>query len=272
MKITILMENTAPLSDLRSEHGLSIFIETRGGKVLFDAAQSDALIPNMRQLLGQSLHADAAVISHGHYDHTGALLVALDLCGNPPLYTHPGIFTRRWSIRPGRVREIGMLWSRKEIHAHTTRLHLSADPVEVVPGVFTTGQIPRQTPFEDVGGPFFLDTLGAIPDPLDDDMALVVDGRGGIVVILGCAHSGVVNTLLHVRDQFPGKAIRAVIGGMHLHAASDERMSGTVQALREIAPGMIAAGHCTGDEAVSYLADGLPFPVKPMPTGFSITM
>jgi 7,8-dihydropterin-6-yl-methyl-4-(beta-D-ribofuranosyl)aminobenzene 5'-phosphate synthase len=131
---------------------------------------------------------------------------------------------------------------------------LTRAPTELAPGIWFSGEIPRTTAFEDTGGPFFADRAGRIPDPLNDDAALILDAPDGLIVLLGCAHSGVVNTLLLVRRMFEGKPIQTLLGGMHLVNASEERLQATIDALRDLEIARIAAGHCTGRRACEQLA------------------
>jgi 7,8-dihydropterin-6-yl-methyl-4-(beta-D-ribofuranosyl)aminobenzene 5'-phosphate synthase len=122
----------------------------------------------------------------------------------------------------------------------------------VCDGVRLTGTIPRLTDFESDAGTFFLDPEGREPDPLVDDQAVFVETRAGTVVLLGCAHAGVVNTLRHVESLAPGP-IHAVVGGMHLGAASPERVEATVGALVERGVRHVIPCHCTGLPATAAL-------------------
>lgn len=126
-------------------------------------------------------------------------------------------------------------------------------PVEVLPGIFLTGEIPRETGYEDVGGPFVLDESGTVPDPIADDQALFFGTAEGTVVLLGCAHAGVVNTLSHVLRLTNGDKIHAVLGGMHLVNASPERINRTMAALRDLGVRRLGPAHCTGDLATATM-------------------
>lgn len=137
------------------------------------------------------------------------------------------------------------------------RLVWTAGVTAVAPGVFVTGEIPRHTAYEDTGGQFFLDPACSRPDPIPDDQAVYFDTAPGIVVLLGCAHAGVINTLDYVR-QFSGRPIHAVIGGMHLVHATPARLSHTIAELKRIAPAIIAPAHCTGRLATAALQNTFP--------------
>jgi len=125
-------------------------------------------------------------------------------------------------------------------------------------GFFLTGEIPRATSFEDVGGAFFLDEAGTQPDPILDDQALFFDTREGLVVLLGCAHAGVVNTLNHIGRLRPGRRFHVVLGGMHLLTAGPERIICTVEALRALGVERLGPAHCTGAAATARLWSEFP--------------
>jgi 7,8-dihydropterin-6-yl-methyl-4-(beta-D-ribofuranosyl)aminobenzene 5'-phosphate synthase len=131
-------------------------------------------------------------------------------------------------------------------------------PTEVLDGIFVTGEIPRQNTFEDTGGLFFRDAAGAQPDPLLDDQALYFDTQEGLVVLLGCAHSGVVNTLEYIHHLTGGRPIHTLLGGLHLLMASPERMEKTIAAFRRLDIHRLAPAHCTGLPALAQLWTALP--------------
>jgi 7,8-dihydropterin-6-yl-methyl-4-(beta-D-ribofuranosyl)aminobenzene 5'-phosphate synthase len=130
-------------------------------------------------------------------------------------------------------------------------------PTEVMPGFHVTGPVPRMTRFEDTGGSFFLDDTGTQADPLVDDQALFFPTRDGLVVLLGCAHAGVINTLQYIRQITDGTPIHALIGGMHLIHAPIGRLEATTEALKQCAMHLVAPCHCTGNAATTLLRSQL---------------
>jgi len=251
LRITTLVENTAGGGGVLAQHGLSFLIERDGDAVLFDTGAGDLVLYNA-QVLGLDLsRVGAVVLSHGHYDHTGGLKAVLKRLPEVRVVAHPVAFHRRYArMSDGTGRVVGCPVSEEEVKAAGARLELSASPVEVLPGIRTTGEVPRVTDFEDTGGPFFLDEGCTKPDVLADDISLFAETKAGLVVVLGCAHAGVVNILRHVTQLSGGAHIHAVTGGMHLAAASVERLNKTVEAFRELGVERISIGHCTGLRAM----------------------
>ena len=268
MTITILVDNH-PGENLAHEHGLAFWIEAGGRNILFDTGQGDALPANVEALGIDLSTADHVVLSHGHYDHAGALSYVLERARRAVVHVHPVATEPRYSIADGNARSIGMQAESLAALAALppARIAHVTEPCELAPGVGLTGPVPRLTVFEDTGGPFFRDPDGREPDPITDDLSLWIDTPDGLVVCLGCAHSGVVNILTHVRQVTGRDRIDTVIGGMHLKNAAEARLRETVTALRAIAPRRIVPCHCTGDAATAYLAAELGEMVTPGRSG-----
>jgi 7,8-dihydropterin-6-yl-methyl-4-(beta-D-ribofuranosyl)aminobenzene 5'-phosphate synthase len=138
---------------------------------------------------------------------------------------------------------------------------------EIASGLFLTGPIPRITDFEDTGGPFFKDPSCTIPDDLMDDQSAFIEPPNGTVVILGCAHSGVINTLRHIQALTANRPIHTVIGGMHLIHANQNRMDQTVAELRRLNVQHLYPCHCTGFAATARLWNEFPGKCNPCPVG-----
>jgi len=252
-RITILVENTADSRGMLAEHGLSFWIELDRKKILFDTGQGHVL-KNNSEALGIKLESvDGIVLSHGHYDHTGGVSSAL-LSHRPHVYAHPEAFEPKYSCRPdGTVRYIGMPESVKaDIRSQADLIHVKS-PTEIGGGLWITGPIPRTNGYEDTGGPFFRDRFCREPDELPDDQAAYLETQSGVVIILGCAHAGIINTLQYIQKLTSKRPIRAIIGGMHLISAGSRRMEETVYALRRMEIRRIMPCHCTGFPAMERL-------------------
>lgn len=258
--VTVLVENTARDRGLMGEHGLACHIQAGGRTLLFDTGQTGLVTQNARRLGVDLSRLDAVALSHGHYDHTGGLHAVLEIARGAELYAHPAACARRFARNPdGTARDVGIGRENLDaIQARPERMHETATATEVTEGVFLTGEIPRTTGFEDVGGPFVLDQTGLEPDPIVDDQALFFDTADGVAALLGCAHAGVVNTLRHIRHLTGGRPIHSVLGGMHLLAAGPERMDRTVEALREEKIRRLGPAHCTGMAATARLWHEFP--------------
>jgi 7,8-dihydropterin-6-yl-methyl-4-(beta-D-ribofuranosyl)aminobenzene 5'-phosphate synthase len=118
--------------------------------------------------------------------------------------------------------------------------------------------VPRRVPFERIVEPFTLDPSGRYPDLLQDDQALWIETGGGLIVVLGCAHAGVVNTVEHLMEKSGRRDVRAIIGGMHLMSSDREAIERTAEAIEGWQPGFISPNHCTGDEACAYFSGRFP--------------
>lgn len=245
-QITVLMDNTAGKKGLLGEHGLSFLIEVKGARVLFDTGPGEVLCHNASKLGIDLNDLDAVILSHGHYDHTGGIKDVLHPGPKRKVMVHPGAFGPKFSQNPdGSARDVGMPnLTRQRLHDWAQIFNVTA-PVEVVRNLHLTGPIPRVTA-EDTGGAFFTDSNCTYPDQLTDDQAGFINTAQGVVVILGCAHAGVINTLRYVRKLTNGAGIHTVIGGMHLVNASDERLDQTVAELRSENVQRLLPCHCTG--------------------------
>ena len=250
--ITVLVDETAR-EGLACEHGLSLWIQYGGAEIIFDTGQHDLVISNAGRLGIDPAGAQAVVLSHGHYDHTGGLSAVLDVAQQAAVYVHPAAMEAKFSQRNDKVSAIGISDSTREL---ITRIDNSGKvvwtqmPAEVAEGLFVTGEIPRITNFEEIGGRFFVDRDCREADTFVDDQAVFFDSPNGLVVLLGCAHRGVANTLHYVAKLSGRESIYAVIGGMHLSGASAERIRHTIAVFRQYNVQKIGPAHCTGDNAV----------------------
>ena len=269
--VTVLAENTARGMHVIGEHGLSLWVETDDTCLLFDTGQGMAL-PHNTAALGIDIgRAHVLVLSHGHNDHTGGLAYALAKAPHVWLAMHPSALLPHGSYRNGKSYAIGLSdEGREAVQARHDVVMWTTKPTEVAPGLFVTGAVPRVSGFEDTGGPFYLDPEGTVPDLIEDDQALWIDGPEGLTVILGCAHAGVVNTLNLIRSLNPGRPFQTVIGGMHLGSADQVRMDKTVAALRAFDIQRLMPIHCTGFAAAARLWQAFPGRVAKSPVGSRI--
>lgn len=264
MRITILVDNNAE-TGLACEHGFSAWVESDGHRMLFDTGQGGALPGNASRLGVDLRTADRLVLSHGHYDHTGGVPFVLDLAPRVKIHLHPEATRTRYSVRNEVARSIGMPpAARSALEAWPLdRVQRDSRPVPLGQGWGLTGEIPRRTGFEDTGGPFFLDPGGTEVDSIPDDQAAWFRSRQGLVVLTGCGHAGLINTLAEALLQSGESRVHAVLGGFHLGQASPERMTRTMQALRELEVDLVIPCHCTGEAATKALQQALGRRVLP---------
>lgn len=268
MRITTVVDNQAG-PGLEAEHGLSFLIETRDKRILFDTGQGPSIETNAPKLGIDLSTIDAVVLSHGHYDHTGGVAHVLGAAPAAEVYCHPRVFTPRYSIEKGKARSVGLPpeCAMALDRLSPRRLHWVSGKLQLSDELAITGPIPRENTFEDVGGPFFLSPDGKIPDLLEDDMALWMETDDGVVIVVGCCHAGIVNTINHVFLLGGSTRLRAVIGGLHLVNADDLRLEETISALKSFSPELVVPCHCTGEKAVEALKSAMGERVSPGRSG-----
>lgn len=253
-------------------HGLSCLLTIRSGAatrtVLFDTGPEDGVFEQNVSRLGVDLGpVEAMVLSHGHWDHAGAMLRALQIARDRnggraiPCYMHPDMFrSRAAKIAADTFRPMEDIPSIADLEAHGGRVIAAREPQTIAGDtVFVSGEIPRVSGFE-IGLPGqhrrTEDGTGWEPDELlMDERFIAVNVRGkGLVVLTACSHAGVINVLTHARNSFPGVKLHAVLGGLHLSGINERVIPQTVKALHGFDLDVIAAGHCTGWRAMSALA------------------
>ena len=259
LKLTCLIDNTVYLPSLRAEHGLSILAETDGAKVLLDAGQTAQVIQNARMLRIELASISHVAVSHGHSDHTGGLESVLSKARSARLHAHSSAFARKYKRHDdGTYQDIGCPLRLGDIQWRCAGVLLDHEPQQLPSGFGLTGEVPRVHDWERPGDGYFVDCDGTkIKDILLDDQSLFWDGPDGLVVIAGCAHAGIVNTLERVSELTGKHRVLAVVGGLHLVSASEERIRRTIDAFRRFGVERIGLGHCTGFHAMRRFFDVL---------------
>ena len=257
IKITTLSENTAAFAGLLAEHGLSVLIETDEANVLLDTGLSVSVANNVEALGVDLKKVDKIVISHGHHDHTGGLRDVLrKMRKKVEIIGHPDIMASKYAKREGfPAGYIGIPFDRRELESLGAVFVLTPEPVRISENITTSGVVPMNTEYETID-PFLKEMKGdeLVPDELLDDRSLFIKTDKGLVVILGCAHRGIINTLHHARELTGEERIEMVIGGCHLMNSSEERVWMTIAALKEMGVHKIGVSHCTSLPAAAMMA------------------
>jgi len=257
LRITTLSENTANMGDFLAEWGLSFLVETEKETILFDTGKSITTSHNARALGIDLSRVDKIVLSHGHSDHSGGLRQVLRVMRKKvEVIAHPDVWANKYSRRQGkRDRFSGIPFQWQELESLGASFTMATEPVKITDNIMTTGEVPMVTEYEEIDPALFVKTnAGWQPDKLLDDLALIINTEKGLIVVLGCAHRGVINTLYHARQLAGTKQIYAVLGGAHLTSASEERVRLTIAALKELGVQRLGLCHCTGLPATSLLA------------------
>jgi len=259
--IAVLCENTVPSPGLLGEHGFSAYVETPDAKILFDTGQGFSLIQNSLRLQKELRQVSKLVLSHGHFDHTGGLLAFLGVHGPCDIVAHPDVLSERFRWMPvGPAQEekpvsIGIPWREAYLTTRGARFNWQKTFTEIAPHVYITGEIPRRTSFE-VGDPKFVVRQDGqwVSDPFLDDYSLVLKTSRGLVILLGCAHAGLINILDHAIAHTGEERIYGILGGTHLGFCPESQLEQTMAALKNYHIEHLAISHCTGQRPVARLA------------------
>jgi len=277
MELTFLVDNNSLVgSYFLAEPGLSMLIEESGSRILFDAGYSDAFLINARRKGLDLLHLDWIVLSHGHFDHTWGLDALIRHhfeaasqgipYSRPRLLAHPQAFL---SKRTDEEPEIGMHLSAEKLSRHFEVVR-DAAPVNLTGKLVTLGQIERVFDFEPatpLGTRF--EPTGPVADDLPDDTAMAYVSDKGLVVISGCAHTGICNTIEQARRITGVDRVHTVLGGFHLLEAKPERLDPTTDYLAALNLDSLYACHCT--DLAAKIALARKCPVKEVGSGLTLS-
>jgi len=279
LAVTVVAEDSVLYeSPYWGQHGISLMGEAEKNgfsrNYLIDVAQNpQALLHNMDLLSIDPARIDGIILTHCHYDHTLGLAEILKRIGKRdlPVIAHPDIFKLNFIVAPF-LRHVGVMGgdSREKIAENGGTLYLTADPLQLMPGLTTTGEVRRQTDFEEVGIP--LRTIDGenrvVEDRMRDDISVIAGvGPDQVVILTGCSHAGIVNIAKQAAALSGRKKIASIIGGLHLVEAPMDRIRKTAAALAEMDIAQISAGHCTGFEAQAELRSVFGSRFTPLHTG-----
>ena len=257
-RITVLCENLVGRRVGSGEHGFSAFIEKDGRNYLFDTGSGHSIVANSLALNKDLRTIRKIFLSHGHHDHTGGLPEVLELKGDVNVHAHPGLFSDRTAVLKEDDKEtkryVGIPYKKAYLEFLGANFIFSKDFYEVEKDIFLTGEVPRKTPFEKPDPRLFSEMEGkTTQDILLDDQSLILNTKKGLVVILGCAHSGMINILNYVMQKTRKGKFYAILGGTHLDFLTPEQLEESIKSLRKMEIEKIGASHCTGMRAAFRL-------------------
>ncbi len=257
VKITLLVDNEAA-EGLEKEHGFAAWIEAGEHRFLFDTGHYGAMQKNAETLGIDLKEAEALILSHGHRDHTGTLDRFLAENDHAELYYANDIDHERYWYKPD-AEEYGMPKAAREAFdaLPASRKHSLKEAQYLMPGIGMTGPVPRLNDYEDTGGTFHLDEDRGPVDHLEDDLSMWFETEEGLVVLLGCCHSGLDNTINFIRKVSGMEKVKGVVGGMHLLQASKERLDKTFDVLSGWQAEFLIPCHCTGMESAIKMREAI---------------
>lgn len=273
LKLTILDENRVVNPKLIAEQGLSILVETRFHNILFDTGQTDAFLKNAKQLNLDLSSVKTVVLSHGHYDLTGGLEFLLQKHHPLDIVCHPNLFNKKYRMIDLQREEIGVPWEKKRLEEKGANFVLRTHPKEIFPGIWVSGEIPRLTDYEFIDETYQEKVLESyIHDEIHDEQALILETKKGLVILMGCGHAGPINTIKHAMRILHQEKIHAVVGGMHLHRAPDEKIKKIVKNLIRLNPDFVIPLHCCGFRTINQFFNHFKERVRLLNVGDSFTV
>jgi len=293
LRLTTLSDNTVKMfPGLIAEWGWSILIETDEVNILFDTGGDISVCHNANTLDVDLKKIDKIVLSHSHYDHTGGLREVLcRMKKEVEIIAHPDIWKETYHSHDhtGGLRDVGgrmkkeagrtaypdlakktqyqnhlgqaygyagIPFQRPELENLGARFNLTTKPVRITNNIMTTGEVPLVTDYEEVDDKLYVREADAWrPDTVPDDLSLIINTELGLVIVLGCCHRGVINTLYHAQKLTGVKKINMVLGGSHLYTASEGQLWQTIAALKELDIQRLGLCHCTGLPVLTLLAE-----------------
>uniref|UniRef100_C6E8F8 Beta-lactamase domain protein n=1 Tax=Geobacter sp. (strain M21) TaxID=443144 RepID=C6E8F8_GEOSM len=268
-RIRILCDNSAgPLSGTLGEHGFAALVQQGEESLLFDTGAGETLLHNAQRMNVDLRSVGQVVLSHGHYDHAGGLWPLLQATGPKKVLAHPEVFARRYVLREGATRSVGIPYSEDFLAGMGASFCYGDAFREILPGVYLTGEVPRLSSFEEGDAGLFCDLAGCRRDTVPDDQSLVIVTGKGLLLLLGCCHAGVINTIELAREKTGVGEVYGVVGGCHLAFSPQPQIDATIRALKKYGVKKVSPGHCTGFHAAARLAREFPGGFKPLQVGY----
>lgn len=268
LKLTILSENRVVNPGLHAEQGLSIFVETPSGNLLFDTGQTETFLQNARELNIDLKSIRKVVLSHGHYDHSGGLPFLLEKHRTVGIVCHPCLTNKKYRVYPAGRTDIGVPWEKGDLLARGAKFDYHTHPYEILPDVWISGEISRNTTYEQVEEVYQQrPCINYIQDEIHDDMCLIINTYMGLIILLGCGHAGPVNSIKQGMRITGNKRLYAVVGGMHLQHSPDKKILKIINSLVDLNPAWLVPLHCTGLPMINRMLSAFKNRVKLLNVG-----
>lgn len=250
------------------EHGNSILVESPKAKILFDTSQGFGLVNNAKLMDIDLKDLDSVVISHGHNDHIDGLKALLEAGEYEKLdiYGHEEIFSKRYKVYSDYEDYIGSSYSKEELEKLGGNFIFNDGILEISENIYLSGPAPRK--YEDnLNKTHYKICNGRkCDDDYIDDQSLIIDTEKGLIILFGCAHAGVINTIHYVQEKFD-KEIYGLFGGLHLLNSSMEKIKEVFDVVEDFGVEVIGFNHCTGESAINYFKENFKGKVYDTSTG-----
>lgn len=264
LKVTILSTMLADKGI--GEWGFAALVESDGHRILVDTgARPETVLSNARELNVDLSDVKEVILTHNHDDHTGGLMtLRRELMKKNPdalsiAHVGKGIFYRR--VEPDGKEGNSMIATRTEYEGSGGKFIEHDQPVELFPGAWLSGPVPRIYPEHNWSVKGKVKTPdGLVEDNIPEDQSLVLNTNKGLVMITGCGHAGVINILTFAEKEFPGTPVYAIVGGLHLFPASDQQINWTSDKLKGFGLSYLVGAHCTGINSVYQIRQHLALP------------
>ena len=259
MKFRFLMENKTERTGVVAEHGLSVYIEAQGKKILFDSGASRLFAANAAAMDIDLSKVDFAVVSHGHYDHTGGFPLFHEINPAAPIYIHKNALRVSYGMEKGEIEKepCSILWTDEELKALSSQLVFTDGPCEITENIKITGTVPVGDDFAPTENFYCYDGTELIADDMSHEQCLVIREPEGLYIFSGCSHRGVINGLNACKSLFPGERVAVLVAGMHLYSASEEDRKRVIDEIVSENMDEVMPVHCTGIQAICDLKSRL---------------
>lgn len=259
MRFQFLMENKTDRDGLVAEHGLSVYIEAHGRKILFDTGASELFVRNAEKLNVDLSLVEELVISHGHYDHTGGVPAFCEINKIAPIYVHENAFYENFSLNDKGERSMDSIpWNDHERAEIDPRIIMTSGVKWLSEDIAVSGTVPIIDGYEPTATFYrILDDGSVIEDNMDHEQMLVIRQPEGLYVFSGCSHRGVIPAVRYAREIFGGEKVAVLVAGMHLYSADEEMRKKVVDQIIAEDIDVVMPVHCTGINAICDLKTAL---------------